>query len=473
MCACVCTGENPIWFKFWEIPFWNSFIDDPQPQYHQYHQYQYHPPSLCWPPSFFLLFRCRRHLCRHRPPPSLPSQVRGEGHTVAALIRTDRYSSAPPPGPTHPPSQPALHLQQLQWKELMEGGWRVGCGSPPSQSHFHLTPSHCPPPPPEYLVNQYAQTEALVSRPAAALPLGITHSFGKREKLPGRWFYSAPPPPKPRNLFFLILFGVFRWFSDCCPTPPILLFLLLLLLLLFLHLLLLFRRLLAEWVAYLRGVSPPETIIINIAEDRNYWNTCMDYGWCINTLIQSKNKPCGFYLLWERHGSIIVCMLMHTCCLTPEEHFAYFQLENCFVLFFQVLLVCLFCFTSLLLWEKWEKKNVPIVTGSGLDWRGERDGLSVADCVQSVTVCLSAIGPHQCWNLNGWWTISAIVPLVDHQRRSPLSGPASQSTRPQLLLIRVLAVSSTSEITYCPLLFTHGTAVLTCPRLILFFHLNI
>lgn len=97
-----------------------------------------------------------------------------------------------------------------------------------------------------------------------------------------------------------------------------------------------------------------------------------------------------------------MCMLMHTCCLTPEEHFAYFQLENsfcCFFLFFQVLFVCLFllpcCFE-----KNGRKKNVTIVTGSGLDWRGEREGLSIADCVrrefQSVTVRLSAIDPRQC-----------------------------------------------------------------------------
>lgn len=82
------------------------------------------------------------------------------------------------------------------------------------------------------------------------------------------------------------------------------------------------------------------------------------------------------------------------------------------------------------------------MTGSGLDWRGEREGLSIADCVrhefQSVTVRLSAIDPRQCWNLQGWWTISATVP----ETRAPFN-------------LSLSAASSTSEITYGPLLFTH------------------
>lgn len=49
----------------------------------------------------------------------------------------------------------------------------------------------------------------------------------------------------------------------------------------------------------------------------------------------------------------MVCTYMHTCRLTPEEHFAYFQLENSlsfvFWLFNFCLFVCCFSLTSLLL----------------------------------------------------------------------------------------------------------------------------
>lgn len=143
--------------------------------------------------------------------------------------------------------------------------------------------------------------------------------------------------------------------------------------------------------------------------------------------------------------SLCACSCTHVASLQRSTlHISNWKIVFVFVVFCFVFsgFVCLFCFTSLLLWEKWEKKecyNSDWVR-SGLE-RGER-GLSIADCVrhefQSVTVRLSAIDPRQCWNLQGWWTISATVP----ETRAPFN-------------LSLSAASSTSEITYGPLLFTH------------------
>lgn len=88
-----------------------------------------------------------------------------------------------------------------------------------------------------------------------------------------------------------------------------------------------------------------------------------------------------------------MCMLMHTCCLTPEEHFAYFQLENifCFCCYFVFSsFVCLFLFYFLVALRKMGEKEC-----YNSDWvrsgfeRGERGS-------ESVTIRLSAIDPRQC-----------------------------------------------------------------------------
>lgn len=82
-----------------------------------------------------------------------------------------------------------------------------------------------------------------------------------------------------------------------------------------------------------------------------------------------------------------MCMLMHTCCLTPEEHFAYFQLENTFFLlllfyFFSLAFQVLFVFFVLLpcCFEKngREKKEC-----YSCDW--VRSGLEKVRAAQSVT----------------------------------------------------------------------------------------
>lgn len=51
---------------------------------------------------------------------------------------------------------------------------------------------------------------------------------------------------------------------------------------------------------------PLETIIINIAKTE----TIEISVWIMYKYLASEGKKgCGFYLLWERHGSIIVCRL--------------------------------------------------------------------------------------------------------------------------------------------------------------------
>lgn len=46
--------------------------------------------------------------------------------------------------------------------------------------------------------------------------------------------------------------------------------------------------------------------------------------WIMYKCLASEGKGCGLYLLWERHGSIIACVVC-TRCLIPDEHFACFQ----------------------------------------------------------------------------------------------------------------------------------------------------
>ncbi|KAM3596544.1 uncharacterized protein V6R79_016332 [Siganus canaliculatus] len=85
---------------------------------------------------------------------------------------------------------------------------------------------------------------------------------------------------------------------------------------------------------------------------------------------------------------------LHTHCLTPEEHFAYFQLEKKKKLFLR------------------KEKNVPIKSGDGLD----------ASCCWLTTV----IGDVLWWtglvDWSGglvWWTASGCVSVDDDEGSDP------------------------------------------------------
>lgn len=129
--------------------------------------------------------------------------------------------------------------------------------------------------------------------------------------------------------------------------------------------------------------------------------------------------------------SLCACSCTHVASLQRSTlHISNWKIVFVFVGFFKFCLFVLFYFLVALrkMGEK-ECYNSDWVR-SGFE-RGERGS-------ESVTSCLSAIDPRQCWNLQGWWTISATVP----ETRAPFN-------------LSLSAASSTSEITCCPLLFTH------------------